>query len=65
MTPQEVNQMLTPREELINLEYLRLAQDSWVSTKMYQQYVEEQTIENYVDRLEDDEVMIRLLNHNQ
>ena len=65
MAPEEaVKQLLSPREELVNLEYLKLAEDDSILTERYQQYIEEQTIENYVDGLDDDEVMLRILNHN-
>lgn len=65
MAPEELIQsIISPREELINLEYLVLAEDDGVPTEEYTQLLEEQTIENYVDGLNDDEVMLQILNHN-
>lgn len=55
---------LQPREELINLEYLALAQRNDISPNKFALLVEEQWIENYVDSLSDEQVELNLLNIN-
>ena len=51
---------LQPREELINLEYLALAERNDISSNKFALLVEEQWIENYVDSLSDELITTKL-----
>jgi len=55
----QVTELLQPREELISLEYLKLAENA--TLEKFTQLLEESTIENYVDSLTDEAVDLELL----
>jgi len=53
--------MYTLREELVNLEYLALAEREDISTNKFALLIEEQWVENYVNSLSDKQVKLKLL----